>query len=73
MHSNKRPKVQPPTIPPLLTKRQAAQYLSVSIGTVERLMRAGALPYVRVGMLARFEISALANFVEANTRGGAAA
>ena len=37
----------------LKTKRKAARYLGVSLGSLERLMRSG-LAYVRVGILVRF-------------------
>ena len=37
----------------LRTKKQAARYLNVSEGSIERLMRNG-LAYVKVGSLVRF-------------------
>jgi excisionase family DNA binding protein len=46
----------------LRNKRQAAKFLNVSLGGVERLMRAG-LPYVKVGGLVRFQPEDLANFI----------
>jgi hypothetical protein len=52
----------------LLGKRQAAKFLGVSPGTVERLMRAG-LPYIKLGdgrmAGVRFAIRDLADFVSA--------
>lgn len=50
----------------LVGKRQAAKYLGVSPGTLERLMRAG-LPYIKLTSSAagavRFHIADLADFV----------
>jgi excisionase family DNA binding protein len=57
---------------PLLTKKQAAKYLNVSDGSIERLMRNG-LRYVKVGGLVRFTAEQLSEYLEANARGGAAA
>ena len=57
---------------PLLTKKQAARYLNISEGGIERLRRNG-LRYVRVGNLVRFKLEELAAYVEANTRGGGVA
>jgi predicted site-specific integrase-resolvase len=52
----------------LVGKRQAAKYLGVSPGTLERLMRAG-LPYIKLTSAAagavRFQIADLADFVDA--------
>jgi excisionase family DNA binding protein len=47
----------------LKSKREAARYLGVSLGSLERLMRSG-LPYIRVGNLVRFKPDDLADFVE---------
>lgn len=57
---------------PLLTKKQAARYLNVSDASIERLMRNG-LRYVKVGGLVRFRPEHLAEYLEANARGGVAA
>jgi excisionase family DNA binding protein len=51
----------------LKSKAEAASFLAVSIGSIERLMRHG-LPYVRVGGLVRFRPEDLTAFVEARTR-----
>jgi excisionase family DNA binding protein len=48
----------------LKSKRDAARFLGVSVGTVEKLMRSGNLPYVRVGILAKFRPEDLAQYVE---------
>ena len=47
----------------LKTKREAALYLGVSLGSLERLMRSG-LTFVRVGGLVRFRPEDLAEFIE---------
>jgi excisionase family DNA binding protein len=51
-------------IPYLKTKREAARYLGVSPGTMERLVRSGGLAYVRVGILMKFRPEDLADFIE---------
>lgn len=56
----------------LRTKKQIARYLNVSDASVERLMRRG-LPYIKVGGLVRFRLADLADFLAANSRGGAEA
>jgi excisionase family DNA binding protein len=50
----------------LKSKREAAKFLSVSLGSIERLMRSG-LPYVKVGGLVRFRPEALVAFIEKKT------
>jgi excisionase family DNA binding protein len=47
----------------LKTKREAARYLGVSHGTMERLMRSG-LAYIRVGNLVKFRPEDLADYIE---------
>jgi len=47
----------------LKNKREAARYLGVSLGSLERLMRSG-LAYIRVGNLVRFRPEDLADFIE---------
>jgi len=47
----------------LKTKREAARYLGVSLGSLERFMRSG-LAYIRVGNLVRFRPEDLAGFIE---------
>jgi excisionase family DNA binding protein len=57
----------------LKTKREAARYLGVSLGSLERLMRSG-LAYVRVGNMVRFRPEDLADFIERRrVQGGNAA
>src|ERR1022692_3899337 len=47
----------------LKTKRKAARYLGVSLGSLERLMRSG-LAYIRVGNLVRFRPEDLTDYIE---------
>ena len=47
----------------LKSKREAARYLGVSIGSLERMMRSG-LAYVRVGNLVKFRPEDLADYIE---------
>jgi excisionase family DNA binding protein len=49
--------------PYLKSKREAALWLNVSTGSLERLMREG-LPYVKVGCLVRFKPEDLSAFIE---------
>jgi excisionase family DNA binding protein len=63
----------------LKTKAWAARYLGISPAGVDRLRSSGALPFVRIGGLVRFDPSQLAEFVKQRTMrrdsasGGAAA
>ncbi|GAA4552683.1 helix-turn-helix domain-containing protein [Amycolatopsis samaneae] len=54
-----------------LSVREAAAHLSVSEVTVRRAIRAGQLPYVRIGRLVRISASDLETFaaVRRTTRG----
>jgi excisionase family DNA binding protein len=47
----------------LVTKTEAAERLSVSVRTVERLVATGSLPQVHVGRLPRFRVSDLEAYV----------
>ncbi|MGA3099090.1 MAG: helix-turn-helix domain-containing protein [Bryobacteraceae bacterium] len=47
----------------LKSKREAARYLGVSTGSLERIMRSG-LAYVRVGNLVKFRPEDLADYVK---------
>ena len=50
--------------PYLKSKRETARYLGVSLGSVEKLVRKGLLPYVRLGALVKFRPEDLADFIE---------
>lgn len=47
----------------LKNKREAARYLGVSLGSLERLKRSG-LAYIRVGNLVKFKPEDLADFIK---------
>jgi excisionase family DNA binding protein len=48
----------------LVTKREAAARLSVSVRTLERLAATGSLPQVQIGRLPRFRVSDLEAYVK---------
>ena len=54
----------------LLDDIQAASRLGIAASTVKRLRLAGELPFVRIGKVARIEISALETFVSKRRVGG---
>jgi excisionase family DNA binding protein len=58
--------------PLLLTTRQAAERLAISLATIKRLVRAGQLAYVKIGHCLRFDPADLAAFIESRkvTGGG---
>jgi excisionase family DNA binding protein len=61
-----------PHYPPgtLFNKAQAARYLSVSRGTVDRLMAAGLIEYSRIGVgrgTVRFTVEALDAYLRTHT------
>ena len=51
---------------PLLTRRQAAEALAVSIRTIDELTHTGDLPCVKLGKCVRFRAAALQLFIEAS-------
>ncbi|MFN6130942.1 MAG: helix-turn-helix domain-containing protein [Planctomycetota bacterium] len=53
---------------PMGDRHQAAKWLGVSVATVERLTRSGAIPSVKLGRLRRYRRSDLTG----NRKGGAA-
>ena len=56
-----------PTPPAILTRREAARFLSVSERQVWNLQNDGRLPHVRIGRSVRFRVSDLEAFIEART------
>lgn len=54
----------------LLTLRQAADRLAVSIPTIYRLMEDGELPWIKLGKARRVPLAAVVALVARNTRGG---
>lgn len=49
----------------LLTKRQAADYLTVSVATLDRWRRFNRLPFTKIGKGVRFSLSDLRQVIEA--------
>lgn len=56
-----------PTTPALLTKREAAQALSVCVRTVENLLAARRLSFIRIGRAVRIERAAIQRLKESLT------
>lgn len=57
-----------PTVPKeVLTTREAAAYLSISLPTLFRLTRAGELPHLRIGRVLRYRKEDLDAFLEERT------
>ena len=50
----------------LLAVRETAEYLGVSVASVERLVYRGRLPFVRIGGSTRYDICNLDVFIESN-------
>jgi excisionase family DNA binding protein len=51
----------------LLNTREAAEYLGIAVHTVYRISRLRELPSVKVGRALRFDVVALARYVEQHT------
>lgn len=54
-------------IPKLLTLRQAAEYLNVSVFTLYRYTSQGKIPFVRIGSMKMFTQDILDEFIAQNT------
>lgn len=55
---------------PLLTKRQVAVRMSIHLGTVDRLIARGELPFVRIGIRGvRFRPEVIEAYLEKQSRG----
>lgn len=52
----------------LMAVVEAAQYLGVSVATVERLVFRGALPIVKIGGSTRYDLDDLDTYVETHRR-----
>lgn len=52
----------------LLSKKAAAKYLDISVGTLRKLVHDRELPYARIGNRVRFKRTELANFIERKNR-----
>jgi excisionase family DNA binding protein len=64
------PTIEPPHLHCLLTRERAAEVLSVSTDTIDRLVRASKLAIVRVGGQVRFKPDDLEAFIDRNRCGG---
>ncbi len=53
-----------PPLPKLLTVKQAAEVLSVSVPMVYKLVRDEELPAVRIGVACRVHVEDLGRFIE---------
>lgn len=53
-------------IQPLLTPRQVAEILGVTVGTLSiwRCLRRYDLPYKKIGRLVKYEVQAVADFID---------
>jgi len=51
----------------LLDRRQTAEVLAVSIATVDRMVRNGDLPTVRIGRSVRFQVDELQRWIKKRT------
>jgi len=51
-------------VAPLMTKREAAAFLSVSLSTLDRRVRQGHVPAMRLGRGVRFNLSDLLAYAE---------
>jgi excisionase family DNA binding protein len=54
----------------LLDKIQTAERLNISLRTLDNRIKAGAIPFVRLGKLVRFIPSDIERFIEAHKIGG---
>ena len=54
----------------LLSKQEAAQRLSISLRNLDNRIKAGSIPFVRLGRLVRFVPSDIEKFIEAHKIGG---
>jgi excisionase family DNA binding protein len=52
----------------LLTKKELAARLKVTVRTVENWQRRGVLPYIKIGKVVLFEYSEVLEFLKANFR-----
>jgi excisionase family DNA binding protein len=64
------PQYVPRAIDNLMTKKDVAAYLKVSLGTVGTLIRNHRLPYIKIGRSVRFMISDVENELKRRCRIG---
>jgi excisionase family DNA binding protein len=61
-----RPAFEQRRVQTLLTREDAATMLKVSTDTVDRLVRAGGLSFVRIGAQVRFTVADMEAFISGN-------
>lgn len=55
------------SLPALLTERQAAERLGISLSTLQRLRRLGDVSFIQIGRLIKYQEAQLADYLEAST------
>jgi excisionase family DNA binding protein len=66
------PHVARPVYRQLFDRESLADYLRLSTDTVDRLVKAGKLPCVRIGHQVRFTLDDVERFIDSNRRLGSA-
>ncbi len=61
-HQNRNPREGQPSIPLLVTRREAASLLNIGVRTLDFLMREGELPAVRIGKAVRLRTRDLEDY-----------
>jgi excisionase family DNA binding protein len=65
MTKKREPVTTTPTVPKaVLSTRDAAVYLSISLPTLFRITRSGELPHLRIGRVIRYRVEDLEAFLE---------
>ena len=54
----------------LITKSELCEYLNVSLGMIDNLMKDGKVKYVKIGKSVRFEQSEIDRLLKIQSRGG---
>ena len=61
-----------PETKPVMTKKEAAEYMGLSVPTIDRLTKSGDLVFVKLQRAVRFRKEDLDAFLEAHLQGGEA-
>jgi len=62
------PELRPPTLSPLFTTDQAADYLQISVRSVKNLLGDGRIPFIKIGRATRIHRDDLDGFIARNRR-----
>jgi len=62
------PELRPPTLSPLFTTDQAADYLQISVRSVKNLLGDGRIPFIKIGRATRIHRDDLDGFIAQNRR-----